>query len=333
MTATIVQQAHGLAQAGRAAEACDLLSRATEQGDAGPMLLLGLWLIEGSAVPRDLVAARSLLGRAAAAGQQSAGRIEAALRATGVGAPADWPGAMAMLDLWADRDPLAARQRSLIAAMDLDEAGDPRSLPRREPLSDTPSVTRAEALFDNAECALLIDLAAGRFKPARIFHEGEQRFQIDPVRDSESAAFPLIFETPFVHALNRRIARLTDSASAQGEPLQLLRYAPGQQYRLHVDAVPGLSNQRVMTVLVYLNDDYDGGATSFPDLGISHRGRRGDALIFTNILPNGAPDPAARHRGEPITRGTKIVASRWIRRAPPPPGESFGPHEAEPGGA
>ena len=42
--------------------------------------------------------------------------------------------------------------------------------------------------------------------------------------------------------------------------------------------------QRVVTFLVYLNDDYGGGETAFPRLGISHKGRRGEGLFFVNAL-------------------------------------------------
>lgn len=333
MATSIVQQAHGLAQAGRATEALALLGDAIAAGNPDAKLLLALWKIEGSVLPRDLPGARDLLQRAAAGGQLAAARIEAALGAVGVGLPRDWRGALALLGEWAGRDPVAARQLALLDAMDIDADGNPGPLPAAEPLSAAPSVAHSRGLFSANECAFLIDQAANRFHPARIFHEGQQRFVVDPVRDSENAAFPLISESPLIHALNRRIAAVSDSNVAQAETLQLLRYQPGQQYRLHVDAVPGLANQRIRTVLIYLNADYDGGTTRFPDLGIDYRGGVGDALIFSNVLPDGRPDPRTRHSGQPVTRGVKFVASRWIRQRPPPEGETFGPHEAAPAAA
>ena len=108
----------------------------------------------------------------------------------------------------------------------------------------------------------------------------------------------------------------------QGEPLQVLRYRPGQQYRNHYDAIAGLDNQRALTMLVYLNDAYQGGETRFVRTGLAVRGRKGDALLFRNILPDGRPDPMSEHAGLPVVSGTKLIASRWIRErpfAPPPP--------------
>ena len=46
--------------------------------------------------------------------------------------------------------------------------------------------------------------------------------------------------------------------------------------------------QRVMTFLVYLNDDYEAGETDFPRLEVSHKGRRGEGLYFINALRRGA---------------------------------------------
>jgi prolyl 4-hydroxylase len=115
-----------------------------------------------------------------------------------------------------------------------------------------------------------------------------------------------------VHALVRRIAAASATRVEQGEPLQVLRYRPGQQYRSHLDAVPVQGNRRILTMIVYLNDGYEGGETRFVKTGLSVRGRKGDGLLFRNTLPDGRPDPMSEHAGLPVTAGTKLIASRWI---------------------
>jgi prolyl 4-hydroxylase len=103
----------------------------------------------------------------------------------------------------------------------------------------------------------------------------------------------------------------------------LLRYSPGGEYRAHMDALSNEANQRILTVLVYLSDDYRGGETSFPRAGLVFRGAPGEALVFRNALPDGRPDPATVHAGLPVEAGVKYLASRWIRAErftyPPPP--------------
>ena len=125
-----------------------------------------------------------------------------------------------------------------------------------------------------------------------------------------------------VNAINRRIAALSGTGIEQGEPLQVLRYRPGGQYRAHMDALPAEANQRIVTVLVYLTDAYEGGETSFLRTGLAFKGRKGDALLFRNVTETGEPDQMAVHAGLPVRRGAKIIGSRWIRERrftyPPP---------------
>ncbi len=319
------QDAMALAQSGCGGEAVALLETATD-GDA--LALLGLWRLEGRLCPRDPVAARECLRRAAELGNAGAARICTGFVATGTGGAADWRAAVALLGDWADRDPLAARQRDLIAAMVLTADGAPVATFEGEEVSSAPEIVRFADLFSIDECRFLIDVSRTRFKPAQIFHEGKGRFVKDPVRRSDSAGFPLTAEWPLVHALNRRIAAASGTHVRQGEPLQLLRYRPGERYSPHLDAVPGMTNQRRLTALVWLNEDYDGGETRFLETGLALRGQTGDAIVFRNALYDGRPDPTSRHEGCPVTRGEKLMASRWIRERPAGDGAAFGPEDA-----
>ena len=306
------QEAIALAAAGRGAEAVALIEAAD---DADSLALLGVWLVEGRLLPRDVARAQATLAKAEAAGNMGAARMLGALLA-----PADWPGALAVLDRWRERDPLAANQLDLIAAAP--------TVPMPDTVSDTPRIAWFRGLFTPAECAFLIDNAARRFKPAGVFDPVNRRFVEDKVRRADSAGFPLLSEWPAVHMLNRRLATASGTDVACGEPLNVLRYRPGQSYAPHLDAVPGLANQRVVTMLLWLNDDYDGGDTVFPKAGATLRGETGDALLFENVTADGRPDPATIHEGRPVTRGEKLLASRWIR-ARPSDDDGFGAHEVE----
>ena len=53
----------------------------------------------------------------------------------------------------------------------------------------------------------------------------------DPVRVCDSVGFTWPLENPAIHALNRRLAAASGTASEQGEPLQVLRYRPGGEYQ------------------------------------------------------------------------------------------------------
>jgi prolyl 4-hydroxylase len=150
------------------------------------------------------------------------------------------------------------------------------------------------------EPSVVIDVATGR--------------QVrDPVRNSDGMGFTWPLENPAVHALNRRIAAASGTAVGCGEPLQVLRYRVGEEYKPHIDAIPGFANQRVLTMIVWLNDDYEGGETSFLAPGLKLRGQAGDGLLFANVDARGERDLRSVHAGLPVTRGEKYIASRWIR--------------------
>jgi prolyl 4-hydroxylase len=123
-------------------------------------------------------------------------------------------------------------------------------------------------------------------------------------------------ESPAIHALCRRLAAASGTDVGQGEPLQVLCYSAGQEYKPHFDAIDGTDNQRILTFLVYLNDDFDGGETEFLSTGLKVKGRKGDALLFRNADDLGRPDLKSQHAGLPPTTGVKFLASRWIRQKP-----------------
>ncbi len=273
--------------------------------DPEALMMVGQWRLYGIYGPRDAVAGYAAIRRAADAGSVEAGLVAAALLATGTGTPRDIAAAERLTRTFAPRSDLARRQLAIAAMMD----GPP---PPRTILRADPMVARIDGLLPPAACAHLMAQAGPLIRPSLIVDPRTGERRPNPVRDSHGGNFAPPDEDIAIHAINRRIAVATGTDWVQGEPLHILRYQPGQQYRPHVDTLPGVANQRVLTVLIYLNDDYDGGETAF-DGGLAVRGRVGDAVIFANTDPHGRADPRTRHAGLPVTHGTKWLATRWIR--------------------
>jgi len=106
----------------------------------------------------------------------------------------------------------------------------------------------------------------------------------------------------------------------------VLHYGAGEEFFPHYDfldtANPGYARQvaqfgqRVLTFLIYLNADFDGGETEFPMLGWKFKGKQGDAVFFHNVLPNMQPDRKTLHAGLAPTRGEKWLFSQWVRGLP-----------------
>jgi len=311
-----------LLRARRHGEAAQLLAAAAAAGEPDALAELAQWRIAGDVVRRDLAAARALLARAGASGKDDAALLHAYFLASGTGGPADWRGGLAALTALVPSEPRAAAQRRLIDAMDLDADGFPRNPPAVRELSARPHVVAAEGFMTAAECAYLVEAGAPALQPSVVVDPATGRMVSHPVRRSDAAMFGVYSEDLVVNALNRRIAALSGTRPGQGEPLQLLRYRPGGEYRPHMDALSAEANQRIVTVLVYLSDDYEGGETNFPRTGLSFRGGAGEALLFRNAAADGRADPMALHAGLPVTSGVKLIASRWIRERsftyPPP---------------
>jgi prolyl 4-hydroxylase len=268
--------------------------------------------LRGDGGARDLAGALELFRQSAGAGRLGSAVIYCNLLAAGIGGPRRWSEALRLLAALAEVDP---RSRALerIEAMALTADGDPLEAPEGERLCEAPAVTRFDSLFSPAECDWLAAEAGPMLEPAVVVDPGSGRQRRDPVRVCDSIGFTWPLENPAIHALNRRLAAASGTDVAQGEPLQVLRYRPGGEYRPHFDAIPGFANQRAMTMLVWLNEGYEGGGTHFPAAGLKLKGRAGDAILFRNTGPDGRRDPASRHSGLPVTAGEKLIASRWIR--------------------
>ena len=131
----------------------------------------------------------------------------------------------------------------------------------------------------------------------------------------QSCTIPILIEDLVIQAINRTIASATGTTPGWGEPLNILKYVPGQQYKPHHDGTGADQQVRNLTALVWLNDGFAGGETHFPKIGIKVRGEVGDMLVFRNTRDSGSFDERMIHAGLPVTSGVKWMASRWIRGA------------------
>lgn len=312
----LADRTENLALSGRGQEALALLRKGAAENDAEALFVLAHWCLAGRFVVRDLARSRDFFRRSAEAGNAEAASVYRAFLANGTGGSPDWQGPLRLLKSAAPRDPQARRQLDLIKKMRLSPEGDPIAITDLRILSDSPEVKLFPSLFTEGECDFIAENAEPLFSPSVVVDPNSGRDIPNPIRTSEGAAFPLAIENPAIHALNRRMAAASGTLPAQGEPLQVLKYRPGQEYKAHFDALPGVDNQRLFTMLVYLNEEYEGGETCFLEADLRIRGRKGDALLFANSDREGRPDPRSRHAGLPVTKGMKLLASRWIRARP-----------------
>ena len=92
--------------------------------------------------------------------------------------------------------------------------------------------------------------------------------------------------------------------------LRLYRYGPGERHGTHWDTVVPFvgGGESRLTLVFYLDDDFDGGATEFPELGQTVTPRRGMALVFQHRV---------LHTATEVRRGAKHVLRTDLVYGPP----------------
>ncbi|MBI3156849.1 MAG: 2OG-Fe(II) oxygenase [Burkholderiales bacterium] len=172
----------------------------------------------------------------------------------------------------------------------------------------------------DAECDALVALARPRLARSQTVDGATGGSEVHAARTSRGMFFER-GETPLLRRIEQRIAALLRWPLEWGEPLQVLHYAPGAEYRPHHDyfdprqpgaaAVLRRGGQRIGTLLMYLNTPEAGGATCFPDAGLEIAALKGCAVFFGYERPH--PDTRTLHGATPVRRGEKWVATKWLR--------------------
>jgi prolyl 4-hydroxylase len=302
----------GNAEAARAL-AIHLMTQVPIAGDAAVR-------IAGDAAARGDAEAMHLCGLIAAQDDALPARFAVALDHARAAAEHGLPLARAALRLLAG-DPQGEDWTSLRNRIDAEALA---GAPPCEDISASPRLSVIANCAPPEVCDWLIARAKPRLGRAQVYDPGTGLGRDEGARSNSATQFALVDSDLVLMLLQARIAASAGLSLRDLEPPQVLHYTVGQEFKPHFDfldlSVPGyaraaaLHGQRVATFLLYLNDDYDGGETEFPKLGIRHKGRKGDGLLFWSVGDDGAPDPRTLHAGTPPTQGEKWVLSQWLRR-------------------
>jgi prolyl 4-hydroxylase len=134
-------------------------------------------------------------------------------------------------------------------------------------------------------------------------------------------------QDPIIDAIIKRVCDKTGYPVENAEPMQVVEYEPGGFYKEHHDSCcdsdpncngfVSKSGQRVLTILIYLNDDFTGGSTSFPELKQDIKPPKYGGVIFRPLAKDSNKcHPLALHKGTPVKTGIKYVCNIWIREGP-----------------
>jgi prolyl 4-hydroxylase len=324
-----------------------LLAEATQLDDVEAMTRLGKRYLVGYHAPFHPEEGTELIIRAANLGGATAAAQLAVLSAIGMHVQQSWETALAAIVfaaelglpkargqlrvLSADRE-LAAQDtertdaalwRRLAAAIDLNRWHQPSSGAN---LYESPLVRHLPGLVSAEVCQWMIEHSRARLTRALVYDAVKAESTANQTRTNSVALFNVTNSDLVSVLIQVSICANTGQSFRQLEPLSVLHYDVGEQIIEHFDFVdpdaPSYDQQvaeygqRILTFLLYLNEDYTGGETEMPEIGISHKGRLGEGFFFVNVFANDEPDLRTLHAGRPPIRGEKWVISQWVRSRP-----------------
>lgn len=141
-------------------------------------------------------------------------------------------------------------------------------------------------------------------------------------------------QNALITLIEERLEQWTLLPLVHQEDMQILRYAAGQKYGAHYDSLDK-DSPRIATVLLYLRaTDLDGGETAFPAANkwigsgkergpfsecaeghVAAKPKKGDALMFYSLKPDGDSDVASLHTGQlsPVSQSVYLNQSGVTR--------------------
>ncbi|XP_019419538.1 PREDICTED: probable prolyl 4-hydroxylase 6 [Lupinus angustifolius] len=201
-------------------------------------------------------------------------------------------------------------------------------------LSWHPRAFLYKGFLSEKECDHLINMARDKLELTMVADNESGEAILSKERTS-SGMFLSKAQDKVIADIEARIATWTFLPYENGEDMQILHYEDGQKYEPHFDYLLDKFNQqfgghRIATVLMYLSNVKKGGETVFPNsdptlsqpkdeswsecakMGYAVKPKKGDALLFFNLLPNATIDTRSLHGSCPVIEGEKWSATKWI---------------------
>ncbi|KAH8381623.1 hypothetical protein KR093_009551 [Drosophila rubida] len=175
-------------------------------------------------------------------------------------------------------------------------------------------------VISDSEISELQSLAVPSLKRATVFQQQTGRNAVVKTRTSKVTWLPDIFNS-LTQRLNRRVTDMTGFNVMGSEMLQVMNYGLGGHYDKHFDYfnssistnLTKLNGDRIATVLFYLTEVEQGGATVFPNIEKAVFPTKGAAIIWYNLKHDGEGDRRTLHAACPVIVGSKWVCNKWIR--------------------
>jgi len=183
-----------------------------------------------------------------------------------------------------------------------------------------PRIVLYRDVLTDDEIEVIKKLAQPRLKRATVQNYKTGELETAHYRISKSAWLRET-EHDSIAAVSRRVELMTSLTTSTAEELQVVNYGIGGHYEPHFDfarkeetnAFKSLgTGNRIATVLFYMSDVAQGGATVFPGLRLALWPKKGTAVVWLNLLHTGEGDYSTRHAACPVVAGSKWVCNKWL---------------------
>jgi prolyl 4-hydroxylase len=171
------------------------------------------------------------------------------------------------------------------------------------------------------ECDKICEISQKKLSPSKVY-SSDTDIENNTVRISDQCWLNDL-DDPTIKSISERIALITKTDIKSQEELQVVKYKTGGFYKPHFDACNKATDDcsrlnkglgpRYITFIIYLNDNFEGGETYFPNIDKYVVPKKGKAAIFYNVDKEGEVLPKSLHGGLDVKNGEKWIANKWIR--------------------
>lgn len=182
-------------------------------------------------------------------------------------------------------------------------------------LSIAPRIVLIENALTPEECSDIINSDL-EFAPSEIDYFGDS--VVDPSIRSSYTSTDVQEKFGYLKTIAIELAEKNapgKKLNLTSEPISVQRYETNQEFSQHCDF--GKNGRRHVTLIFYLNDEFEGGETFFELLSLSVKPIIGSCLIFYYDSEIDAINRLTRHGGNKVTNGTKYIATSWMRHNEP----------------
>lgn len=181
---------------------------------------------------------------------------------------------------------------------------------------DSYQVHEIPEFLSNEQCNELIAYAkTQQMLPTRIYDKSSRKFVMNSsLRHSEQ----VIVQNSLSDKIYEMVSKVINMPINNMETLKIIHYPISGKHCAHHDFAPNTNtivSSRFFTVIIYLNDDFEGGCTEFPKINHIIKPEKGKAVLFwlnlhTEVGTLRIEDSI--HLANEITKGEKWVTNVWI---------------------